>query len=255
MRCEISGTSEGVFMERDGVMCKQQPDGSYLPYQRPVLKKLFISPHFMGPLPNWIEKYWENVAPLAAYGFDWFVPTDAADFRARCKRYLGVTMPECFADPRKYSEAQPALAEIYPDVVAGYDFWGYTNLDVVYGRLDRWVTDDLLSTCDVFGNDPNSMCGPFSLLRNNAKVNALYRNVPNWQEIFESPNFHGFDEGLFAQAVRESDVGQQYRFWQGFDTFTEPKLRLAADGTLFDDHQGGAEIMMYHFRRTKRWPL
>lgn len=220
-----------------------------------MLKKLFISPHFFGPRPAWIEQYREHVATLAQYGFDFFIPTDREDFARRCYGKLGAVLPEEFDDPRKLSDAQPALGLIYDDVIAGYDFWGYTNLDVVYGRLDRWVTDELLSGCDVFGNDPNSMCGPFSLLRNCDRANSLFMDVPGWPQILEDRKFHGFDEGAFAEAVRNSDVRQEYRFWQGFDTYTEPRLRLAVDGTLYDDQQGGKEIMMYHFRRTKRWPL
>lgn len=209
-------------------------------------------------LPDWMPQYRENIAPLAQYGFDFLIPTDREDFYQRCEERLGVTMPREFEDPRKLSEAYPALGVIYADRIAGYDFWGYTGMDVVFGRLDRWVTPELLSGLDVFSIDvnPPAVSGCFSLFRNCEAVNELFRTAPGWREQFEDRTFHGFDEAGFAEAVRRSDLRQMYRYWQAHDNQPgqrPPQIELRIDGTLYDRVRR-EEVMMYHFRQTKRWP-
>lgn len=225
-----------------------------------MLKKLLIRV-WLGPLPAWTPQWLEHVEPLKPYGWDVLLLNDTEDFCRRAREVFGFEV-----DPqpgtRKPCEYDPALGELYADKIAGYDFWGHCNLDAVYGRLDKWLSGDFLSDCDIFGNDPNAICGPLSLYRNFPEINGLYRRTPWWEEIFQSEKFYGFDENAFNAEVQRARqyAGLRFKsaFWQshdgqsGHDAF--PQLSVLSDGALID-RVTGKETMMFHFHRYRRWPI
>jgi hypothetical protein len=225
-----------------------------------MLRKLLIRV-WLGPLPDWSPRWLAHVEHLKQYGWDFLLLNDTEDFRYRCERVFGFPV-----DPqpgtRKPCEYDPALGELYADKIEGYDFWGHCNLDAVYGRLDKWLSDEFLSDCDIFGNDPNAICGPLSVYRNTATVNALYRRAPMWQEVFQSSNFYGFDEGVFNAEVQRARKYAGLRFKSGFyqshDTQPGhdgvPQLGVMSDGALLD-RVTGKETMMFHFHRYRQWPI
>lgn len=234
-----------------------------------MLRKLLVRV-WLGPLPPWTDQWLEHVEALKPYGWDFLLVNDRDDFLARCERAFGFAVnPE--PGTRKACEYDPALGEIFADEIAEYDFWGHCNLDAVYGRLDRWLSDEYLSDCDIFGNDPGAICGPLSLYRNAPAVNSLYRKVPGWQRIFKSEIFHGFDEGAFNAVVRDAAAAGELRFksafWQSHDKqpghVPTPRLSLRNDGALVDQEKD-EEVMMFHFNRPvdsgqpfggRRWPV
>lgn len=106
---------------------------------------------------------------------------------------------DCFAFPVKISrpyklcDFRPAYGEIFAGELAGYDFWGHCDLDVVWGALREFVSEDLLDRYDrLFYR------GHFSLYRNTEKINGLYRcpveGKPLYRKVFEDAAPWVFDE-------------------------------------------------------------
>lgn len=192
----------------------------------PVLTKLMIV-QWSGTLPEWIEQWLENTNRImeSGRGWDFLLDTDQDSIRGRIER-LGVKCPQL--EGRKLCDYRPALGAMYADEVAGFDFWGHTDLDCVYGPLWEYVTDDLLAACDVFSNDPAPwMCGPFSLYRT-ATASKAFRQHPGWQRIFEDPDHHALDERRIAPTLQRSGLRMTHRHWQGQDSmyvhFRRPKV-------------------------------
>lgn len=129
----------------------------------------------------------------------------------------------------------PTQGVLFEEYHKGYDWWGHGCLDIVYGDVNKWLTDEYLSDCDIFGNDPDAICGPFSLYRNEPKINHLFEEIPNWKGILEGPvGDPPMDEYWMTQIVRKArDEGRirfKSAFWQG------------------------TRSMMLHFNHTKVWP-
>jgi hypothetical protein len=223
------------------------------PADQTYMRKLFIVP-FLGRLPEWIDAYRRNCELLTVFGFEWLICNDATRFSALVEHRLGITFPTKYKDQRKPCDLRPAYGHLFSEYLQGYDYWGHTDLDVAYGRLDKFVSDEVLTGCDIFSNDPGTICGPFSLFRNNEMVNNLFRRSANWKDIFSSPAYHNFDEDGFSSVVNSSkEVAVRYEFWQRHDNLPEhrvPSVRFE-EGSLYD---GTEEIMMFHFPRTKKWP-
>jgi hypothetical protein len=215
-----------------------------------MLKKLLISP-FFGKLPDWFDLYKEKCRVLKSYGWEFLVVTDLKDFSHRIKKKLGVE-PNIIEGTCKASDFRPALGLLYQDKLKGCDFWGHTDLDCVYGRLDKFITDELLSHCDIYSNDLGHMCGPMSLYRNADSINHLFTLHPDWRGILENPIHQAFDEQGISEIVNQcTDLKVEYHHFEGHDPNVTSNLSYK-DGSLYDD---GEEIMYFHFNRSKVWPL
>ena len=219
-----------------------------------MIRKLLIVPWF-GDLPGWFPYWRANIeAALKADGYDVFMETDPVIFCSRVAEKLNlecrIVEGEC-----KIHDYRAAFGILYADEILGYDFWGHTDLDCVYGRVDNWVTDEFLEGLDIHSNHVDYMCGPWSLYRNRPEVNHLFMEHEDWRGILENPDVTGWVEKGFTDLVDSAhDLGilrRRYTMWQtakldGFDT-----LRLQDDGRLME---GRHEVMMAHFRRTKEYP-
>jgi len=101
--------------------------------------------------------------------------------------------PINISNPGKLHDFKPAFGYIFADYLKGYDFWGQTDYDVIYGNLNDFITDKLLDTYDkVFTK------GHFALYRNSDEMNLLFREKVNGVElhkiVMQSSKNMNFDE-------------------------------------------------------------
>ncbi len=210
-----------------------------------MIKKLFIMPYF-GPLPEWIEKF------ELPKGYELVLETDIEKFKKRVKDKLGIDYPG-LPGTGKVWDFRATLGVLYEDDIkyGGFDFWGHTDFDCIYGDVDKWITDEFLSELDVHSNHKTYVNGCWSLYRNTPEVNNLFKTVPNWKEYLIHPESNGWVEGAFSRALEQSGLRYKYTFWQG-DPWAKVINLEKKDGKLYQD---GQEIMMHHFRYSKKWPL
>jgi hypothetical protein len=239
--------------------------------QNTMLKKIIISVLFDFPIP-WIEQHYNNFNRLGAEWehlifTDLLLPSvgnikvhrvDVEWFKNLVETKTGVR-PHVPVPSPKFGDTRPAFGNIFEDYIKDADFWGHIDFDIVLGNLDRWLTDEFLSGCDIFSSDIKIVNGIFSLYRNISAINLLYRQCSGWEEIFKDTKYHAFDEVEFSQHVvkvaETGDIRFVDRYWHGNDREYNPRLQILDDGTLIDHWNRGQEIMLYHFRRTKEWPL
>src|ERR1700733_7181049 len=131
------------------------------------ITKLLIVP-FFGSLPEWYDKY------TPPKGYDLLLDQDLEGFKQRVRSVLGFD-PDIKSGTGKPWDFRPTLGLLYAHEAKGYDFWGHTDLDCVYGDVDKWVTDDFLSNLDVHSNHNTYVCGCWALYRNTEKVNNLFK--------------------------------------------------------------------------------
>ncbi len=77
-------------------------------------------------------------------------------------------------------EFKPALGHIFAAFLEGYTHWGYSDLDILFGDLERWITPDELNDFDIvtygYGDqDRIYLRGQFTFHKNDGKVNQLWR--------------------------------------------------------------------------------
>lgn len=108
--------------------------------------------------------------------------------------------------PYKLCDFRPAYGEIFADCLKDYDFWGYCDIDLVWGDLKKWINDITLA-----GIDRVSEWGHCCLFRNEKKINSLYKNDivgrVNYKAVFSSACNYLFDEeGGGQQIFKDNEV-------------------------------------------------
>jgi hypothetical protein len=162
-----------------------------------------IVPYF-GPLPSYFPLVLRSMA--ANPDVHWLLLTDAPvpgappnvsvqlcrfpDLAARIQRHFD--FPISLERPYKLCDVRPAFGEVFREELAGYDFWGHSDLDVVFGR----IRDHL--PAEAFAADKVLVQGNFALYRNTAEAAAWFRHeIPgvSYRDVLTDPAARHFDEG------------------------------------------------------------
>lgn len=100
--------------------------------------------------------------------------------------------------PYKFCDYKAAYGDIFKKELVGYDYWGMCDLDLVWGNIREFLTDDILNKYDRIGNQGHS-----TLFKNNPEVNLRYKThvegMADYREVYSSEKSFCFDEsGLDA---------------------------------------------------------
>ena len=93
--------------------------------------------------------------------------------------------------PYKLCDFRPAFGEIFSEELAGYDFWGHCDLDVVFGRIRRYLPPR------AFDADKILFQGNFALYRNTAQAADWFRHEVgevSYRKALTTPEAMHFDE-------------------------------------------------------------
>lgn len=239
---------------------------------------LLIIPYF-GKWPLWFDAYLLSVA--ANPTIQWLCPTDCEIPKNHSSNitFLSTTLPqlnervnkiveaEVPLNPRKFCDLKPAYAEIFTEQVQGYDFWGICDMDIVWGDIRKFITEDILNEYDIISSRKENISGHFNLFRNTEQVNSLYKQLPNYKDLFELPEFKWTDEVVLSKFIKTSlafkALGLKV-YWltilcnqeNGRDSHQEYYLDkwLWKDGKMLELKNGKQinEVMYLHFINWKR---
>ena len=224
-----------------------------LPTEDGVQEKILICPYF-GDLPPWMDHYWANAERLKEHGYNFLLEDDEEAFRDRVRDKLGIEPPPMWGTGKIW-DFRPALGLLYQEEIHGAEFWGHTDFDCVYGRVEQWGSDEFLSGLDIWSNHIDYLCGPWTMYRNDPYINMLFTEVGKWTQKMESVDPTGWAEREFTCFVdlahSEKLIRRRYTMFQTRNLNDFSQLRLDEDGALWEANE---EVMMAHFRRTKVYP-
>ena len=183
--------------------------------------------------------------------------------------------------PYKLCDLRPCLGQIHQREIAGHRFFGYGDIDVVYGNIRRFYTDDFLARGDAISAHRERLSGHFLVLRNTEVIRRAYECIPDYQDLLEQERNMNMDEGSFTAVFRssKSDVEKPPLIQEHFDPcqcralFTErystilsprgwhdgtmnyPQRWLWKNGILTNQRDGQREFLYLHFMRwhSARW--
>lgn len=98
----------------------------------------------------------------------------------------------------KLCDFKPAYGLIFSEQIKEYDFWGYCDIDVIWGNIRSFMTDELLDQYDVISARHDYLTGCFALYKNNLYINSLFTHSKDFMKVFTSENNYFFDETNFA---------------------------------------------------------
>jgi hypothetical protein len=233
---------------------------------------------FFGPAPVWLPAFLlscrrnPDVRWFVYADFDVTFPVpenvtithiDLDEFNRRASDALAATVRVDRASLRKICDLKPVYGLMFADDLRGFDWWGCSDLDIVWGNIRSFVTDEVLQMHDVVSSRRHKLSGHFTLFRNNDAINRIFDLVPDATALLTTSAYEHFDERLLTTHLREymsrgpGDACPRV-FWPSELTVNAAAQRaLPADGSLlwrdgrtFD--AAGRELMYLHFHKLKQ---
>ena len=108
----------------------------------------------------------------------------------------------------KLCDLRPAYGYIFSDYIKDYDFWGYCDIDLIFGNIRLFMTNELLNEYDIISARHDYLTGCFALYRNNPFMRELFKQSKDCRKVFTVPRNFFFDETNFA--FKEFEKGLHY---------------------------------------------
>jgi hypothetical protein len=153
------------------------------------------------------DVHWLLLTDAAVPGTPPNVSVRMCDFATLAGRFQShFDFPISLEQPYKLCDFRPAFGEIFREELAGYEFWGHCDLDVLFGRIrehlppEAWKADKIL------------IQGNFALYRNTAEAAGWFRHEIDgisYRNVFSRPDAMHFDEWAGIRYVLE-DLGLPY---------------------------------------------
>ena len=121
--------------------------------------------------------------------------------------------------PYKLCDYKPAYGYIFSEYLKGYDFWGYCDIDTVFGDLSKYL-EPIMEKADVIGR-----WGHLSLFRNTNFINQLFmqedKGLFSYKEVYQSDCNYAFDETSGMKIICEK---MGIHFWWRLDHMADMML-------------------------------
>jgi hypothetical protein len=178
--------------------------------------------------------------------------------------------------PYKLCDVKPAYGFIHDKEIRDYDYFGFGDIDVIYGNIRKFMDDNIL-THNLISTHYNRISGHFTLLKNTEDMRNAFRRINNWQALLETPEHLGIDEskftkvflrhrkhpmplrkayGLFNRFQRNNHWAEQFSTilspspWHDGSS-KHPEEWYWRDGRLTNNLDGEREFMYLHFMNWK----
>jgi hypothetical protein len=172
---------------------------------------LFLIPYF-GRWPFWMPFFLESCRHNS--DIDWLFFTDCGrpesappnvrflglgfdDYCQIVSRKLGISFAP--SSPYKLCDLKPALGLVHQEYLQNYDYWGFSDIDLIYGELRNYFTEQRMAGRDLLSTHERRISGHLCLLRNSPEMLNCFRRVPDWERLLANDKHAGFDEGAFSR--------------------------------------------------------
>jgi len=250
--------------------------------------RICLVANYFGKLPGWFPAY------LLSCNFnsdiDWLITSDQSpppdlppnvrwihngisDFSKLVSRKLNIKYELDPSQARKIVDLKPAFGKVFEDFLSGYDYWGHSDVDIIWGRIRHGIQGPLSKGYDIISSRIKKIGGHFTIYRNTPYLSSLFKDIPGYlDEILIIPDILIADEKQWTQLLRRMQ-GRKYRLKQLLFHFRKPvsvywekhlttpgrmqNLVSEADGRVFKFKDGvtygldGEELMYVHFHLLK----
>lgn len=238
-------------------------------------KAVFIIPYF-GKKPDYFELWLKSAEKNRQYNFYIYTDIDLktsrdsnvkvittcfSDLVGRFRKKLGDDIK--LATPYKLCDYKPAYGLVFEEDIKDYLFWGYCDVDLIFGDISNFITDDMLCSYDKF-----YFHGHFTLFRNNELMRQLFKekfsNVLDYTYAFHTDYVCHFDEnGTVAYASDYRREIQTYFNWDFCDPAYNSYELIWGDRARYGiwengilnlyglDGKDGKEILYLHLQKRK----
>ena len=177
------------------------------------MRVAIIIPYF-GTFPVWFELYLYSCSKNPQVDFIFFTDCELperiyentifhkTDFESYCKR-----VSDCLSikfkpkDPYKLCDLKPFYGIIHQKELESYDFWGFGDVDLIYGDLNIIVNHKNLHQYDFITTHGGRIGGHFTIMKKDSHYTTNVLRIYNWKTKLTSYNIYMMDEVDYAYVV------------------------------------------------------
>ena len=176
---------------------KRTSEGNHIAIVIPYFGKIpdYLGTYLASLVDKHVDVLWISDLPVPRHPENFkSIPMTFDECKARIASRLGV--PVRIDVAYRLCDFKPMYGQVFEDLLADYDYWGFGDCDLVYGEpfndfLDKVV---LSGDYDVISLDPAYLSGPTCFFRNDARMRTFYRKTRNWKEVCAAASLQAFDE-------------------------------------------------------------
>ena len=177
------------------------------------MKKICMLIPYFGNFPKWFDLYLYSCSrisqidfyyftdctlPIKKYDNTFFIKTSFTNYCELVSKKLKVNFNP--TEPYILVNIKPFLGTIHNNIARKYEFWGYSDIDLIYGDMSKILNNYNLNKYDLITTHSERVAGHFTIIRTNSKYNNLAFKIKNWpQKINRDHDF--IDEGDFSNLV------------------------------------------------------
>lgn len=232
---------------------------------------------YFGPAPLWLPAFLRScrtnadVRFLVYTDFEASFPVpenveikhlDLEQLNARASQAVRTDIRIERAGLRKVNDLKPLCGLMFADDLRPFDWWAYSDLDIVWGDIRRFLTDDVFAEHDIISTRRHKLSGHMTLIRNTDATNHAVEIIPDVAAALANPQYLRLDERVLTHhlreriAKREPDAPRVY--WEDDLTMNSAYQRALPDdgdlwwrdGRTYDAHS--RELMYLHFHKLKQ---
>lgn len=173
-----------------------------------LTKRIVLINCYFGKLPEYFTLFIQSCKYNSNVDFLFFSDQEVVDLPENVrfihfsfegfKRYIEAhfSFEICLKNPYKLCDYKPAYGYVLKDYLESYDFWGHIDVDLVLGKIDHFLNDEILEKYDKI-----YQLGHMCLYRNTEEVNTLFMsNVGmDYKDVFQTDVICVFDEMIGMQ--------------------------------------------------------
>lgn len=176
-----------------------------------MIKSAIVVPYF-GKWPEWFELYLHSAANNPDLDIIFFsdiplpanAPSNIQYHYTTFKEYCGRVSEKLGIDfhpdnPYKLCDLKPFYLYIHQDELKEYEYVGWGDIDLVYGKLDHFFTDEMMRRYKILSTHLDRFSGHFTLIKNSKEMIMKPFKIWRWKWILENQKNYGLDERLLTR--------------------------------------------------------
>ena len=206
------------------------------------MKKIVLINCYFGKYPHYFELFLKSCEYNSSVKFLFFTDNDMPHFSDNIKfvkmsfgelrdRIQGYFDFDIVLDkPYKLCDYKPVYGLVFQDFLAGYDYWGYCDIDLIFGDIRSFLREDILSEYDKI-----YQLGHLTLFRNCEDINKLFMsdNSIDYRSTFSTNIITVFDETEGIQKIFKNE-GKKIYISRDYADITKKRYRFTLSDFLVD---------------------
>jgi len=187
-------------------------------------RKVLLVPYF-GKLPNYFQLFLNSCAYNNTFNFIIFTDQNINNYKINKNiKFEKMNFDELqqltceklntdilISSPYKLCDYRPMYGKIFSDYIIDYDFWGYCDIDMIFGQIDKFLPNSIFEQYDKI-----QINGHLCFYKNSSDMNSLYSKKSSktmyYVDIMKIKEPCFFDEIQFEILVRENQIKEYINY-------------------------------------------